>query len=172
MLSRTMKNAAFLRGITMRGLIGLSGALLFATTGSILAAEVTEKVEVKATPAATMALIGDFCGIKNWHPVIANCEVKMDGADSVRTLTAKDGAQFVEKELASDDHSYTYTILTSPLPLKGYKSTLGVSGSGDMTTITWTGTFTPNAPDNGVEKVVSSIYSAGLTGLKTKLEAK
>jgi hypothetical protein len=153
----------------MRGLIGLSGALLLAMTGDILAAEVTEKVEVKATPAAAMALVGDFCGIKNWHPVIVGCEMKMDGGSNVRTLTVKDGAKFVEKELAMDDHSYTYTILTSPLPLKDYKSTISVTGSGDMATITWTGSFTPNAPDNGVEKVVTSIYQAGLNGLKTKL---
>jgi hypothetical protein len=138
----------------------------------VLAAEVAEKVEVKATPAAAVALIGDFCGIKNWHPVIVGCEMKMEGGANVRTLTAKDGAKFVEKEVASDATSYTYTILTSPLPLKDYKSTIGVSGSGDTATITWTGSFTPDAPDNGVEKVVSSIYSAGLTGLKTKLEGK
>ncbi len=76
--------------------------------------------------------------------------------------------------MAWDDkgNSYTYSILTSPLPLSGYKSTLGVTGSGDTSTITWTGSFTPAAPDNGVEKVVSSIYQAGLTGLKTKLESK
>jgi len=156
----------------MRGLIGLSGALLLATTCGVFAADVTEKVEVKATPAAAMALVGDFCGIKNWHPVIVGCELKMEGGANVRTLTAKDGAKFVEKEVASDAMSYTYTILTSPLPLKDYKSTISVSGSGGTATITWTGSFTPNAPDNGVEKVVSSIYSAGLAGLKSKLESK
>ncbi len=98
----------------------------------------------------------------------------MDGADKVRTLTAKDGAQFVEKQVAWDDggKSYTYTILTSPLPITGYKSTLGVSGSGDTATLIWTGSFTENTPDNGADKVVSSIYQAGLGGLKTKLESK
>jgi hypothetical protein len=158
----------------MRGLIGLPAFALLAMTSGVWAAEVTEKIEVKATPAAAWAAIGDFCGISTWHPVIAKCEIKMDGADKVRTLTAKDGAQFVEKQVAWDDagKSYTYTILTSPLPLTGYKSTLGVAGSGDTATITWTGSFTPNAADNGVEKVVSSIYQAGLGGLKTKLEGK
>ncbi|WP_026595734.1 SRPBCC family protein [Methyloferula stellata] len=158
----------------MRGMIGLAGAMLLALTSGAWAAEVTEKVEVKATPAAAWAAIGDFCGIKNWHPVIVGCEVKMDGADKVRTLTAKDGAKFVEKQIAWDNggKSYTYAILTSPLPLTGYKSTLGVTGTGETATITWTGSFTPNAADNGVEKVVSGIYQAGLTGLKTKLETK
>jgi hypothetical protein len=156
----------------MRGLIGLSGALLLATTCGVFAADVTEKIEVKATPAATIALIGDFCGIKNWHPVIVACELTTEGGAEIRTMTAKDGSKFVEKEVASDASSYTYTIVTSPLPLKDYKSTIGVSGMGDTATITWTGSFTPNAPDNGVEKVVSSIYVAGLTGLKTKLEGK
>ncbi len=158
----------------MKCLIWLSGALLLAMTGGVLAEEVTEKIEVKATPAATWAAIGDFCGIKDWHPVIVGCEIKMDGADKVRTLTAKDGAQFVEKQVAWDDagKSYTYTILTSPLPITGYKSTIGVSGSGDDATITWTGSFTENAADNGADKVVTSIYQAGLGGLKTKLESK
>ncbi len=158
----------------MRGLFGLPAALLLGMTGTVWAAEVTEKVDVKATKEAAWTLIGDFCGIKDWHPVIVGCEIKMDGSNKVRTMTAKDGAKFVEKELARDDKgdSYTYSILTSPLPLKDYKSTLGVTGSGDTATITWTGSFTPDAPDNGVEKVVSSIYQAGLTGLKTKLEAK
>jgi Polyketide cyclase / dehydrase and lipid transport len=158
----------------MRGMIGLPGALLLAMTGGVWAAEVTEKIDVKATPAAAWAAIGDFCGIQTWHPVIAKCEIKMQGVDKVRTLTAKDGAQFVEKQVAWDDggKSYTYTILTSPLPLTGYKSTLGVTGSGQTATIIWTGSFTPNAADNGVEKVVSGIYQAGLTDLKTKLESK
>ena len=158
----------------MKGLIGLPGAMLLAMTSGVLAAEVTEKIEVKATPAAAWAAIGDFCGIKNWHPVIVGCEIKMDGADKVRTLTAKDGAQFVEKQVAWDDgsKSYTYTILTSPLPISGYKSTIGVTGSGETATITWTGNFTDNAPDKGTDKVVKSIYDAGLGGLKTKLEGK
>jgi hypothetical protein len=69
----------------------------------------------------------------------------MDGSAKVRTLTAKDGAKFVATELARDDkgESYTYTILSSPLPLKDYKSTLGVTGSGDTATITWRRNFNP-----------------------------
>jgi hypothetical protein len=158
----------------MKGLIGLPGAMLLAMTSGVWAAEVTEKIEVKATPAAVWAAIGDFCGIKDWHPAIAACEVKMDGADKVRTLTTKDGAKFVEKQVAWDDagKSYSYTILTSPLPISGYKSTLGVSGSGSTSTITWTGSFALNAPDNGADKVVTSIYQGGLAALKTKLETK
>jgi len=158
----------------MRGLIAAPALVLLAMTSGVWAAEVTEKVEVKATPAAAWAAIGDFCGIKNWHPVIAGCDIKMEGSDKIRTLTTKDGAQFVEKQLAYDDakKSYTYTILKSPLPLKDYKSTLGVEGTGDKVSIVWTGTFTPDAPDNGVEKVVSGIYASGLTGLKSKLESK
>ncbi len=158
----------------MRGFIAAPAIVLIAMTNSVWAAEVTEKTDVKATPAAAWAAIGDFCGIKNWHPVIANCEIKMEGSDKIRTLTTKDGGQFVEKQLAFDDakKSYTYTILKSPLPLKDYKSTLSVTGSGETASIVWTGSFTPDAADNGVEKVVSSIYAAGLGGLKTKLETK
>jgi len=152
----------------------LSGALLLAATGRVLAAEVTEQIDVKASPAETWTAIGDFCGIQNWHPVIASCEITMAGDDTIRTLTAKDGAKFLERLVAwsgnEADRTYTYTILTSPLPLTAYKSTLSVSGSGETSLVTWTGSFTPNAPDNDVEKTVSNIYRTGLKGLKAKLE--
>ncbi len=45
----------------MRGLSGLSGAMLLAMTSGVLATEVTEKIDVKACPAAAWAAIGDFC---------------------------------------------------------------------------------------------------------------
>jgi len=158
----------------MKGLSGLTAAMLLALTGGVHAAEVTETIEVEASPDSVWAAIGDFCGIKEWHPVIEGCDVKNDGDDKVRTLTTKDGAQFVEKQTAWDDagKSYTYTILSSPLPLTAYTSTLGVSGSGTVSTITWTGSFTPNAADGSVEKVVASIYQAGLGGIKSRLDAK
>jgi len=158
----------------MKGISGLPAAIVLALTSGAYAAEVTEKIEVAASPDSVWAAIGDFCGIKDWHPVVVGCDIKSDGDDKIRTLTIKDGAQFVEKQTAWDDagKSYTYTILTSPLPLTAYSSTLGVSGSGTVSTITWTGSFTPNASDGAVEKVVSSIYQAGLGGLKSKIEGK
>jgi len=149
-------------------------ALVLALTGSAYAAEVTEKIDVDAAPDSVWAAIGDFCGIKEWHPVVTGCDIKSDGDDKIRTLTIKDSAQFVEKQTAWDDagKSYTYMILTSPLPLSAYTSTIGVAGSGMTSTITWTGSFTPNAADGSVETVVSGIYKAGLEGLKSKIEAK
>jgi hypothetical protein len=98
----------------------------------------------------------------------------MAGDDEIRVLTTKDGAKFPEKLVSwsgnEADRIYTYTILTSPLALTGYKSTLSVSGNGDHSVITWTGNFTPKTPDNDAEKTVSAIYQAGLKGLKAKLE--
>jgi hypothetical protein len=158
----------------MKVSILLIGALLLATTGNALAVDVIEKIDVKASPAMTWGAIGDFCGIKNWHPAIASCEITMAGDDQIRTLTTKDGAQFLEKLVAwsgnEADRTYTYSILMSPLAVTGYKSTLSVSGNGDLSVITWTGSFIPKTPDNGVEKTVSNIYQAGLKGLKAKLE--
>ena len=44
------------------------------------ATSLARSIDVDAPPAAVWALIGPFCGIKDWHPVIATC------TDDGRTL--------------------------------------------------------------------------------------
>ena len=86
----------------------------------------------------------------------------------------KDGkAAFVETQTARNDaeHSYSYTFLSSPLPVTNYTSTIKVTAKGDgFSTVTWTGSYTP---DQGKEKdaneALSEVYEAGLTQIKAKL---
>lgn len=133
------------------------------------AAEVTEKVEVAAAPDKVWAAIGDFCGIANWHPIIAKCEISEEGKK--RTLTTGDGGVLLESMDSRDDAamSYTYRILESPLPVANYISTIKVTGSGDGSTVEWAGKFdAKGASDEEASKVISGIYAAGLDGLKKK----
>src|SRR5262245_51635504 len=154
----------------------MAGVSLIGLTlsGGAWAVDADAKVEGPGTVDKAWALIGDFCGIKDWHPAIANCELKeMDGA-KIRTLTTKDGAVLVEKLTAWDDasHSYSYEILESPLPVANYASTIVVEEDDepDTVAITWSSTFDANGKtDDEAREIISGIYVAGLGALKEKL---
>jgi carbon monoxide dehydrogenase subunit G len=151
--------------------LALGVAELLAMAGTAWALDVTEKIEIKAAPDKVWAAIGDFCGIANWHPVVAKCEAGEDGGVKMRTLTTKDGGVLKEALTNWDDQamSYTYTIMESPLPVAKYVSTIKVSGTGDASTIEWSSTFNAkDAPDDKAKEVISGIYKAGLESLMKK----
>jgi hypothetical protein len=137
------------------------------------AASLSRSVDVGATPAAVWSVIGPFCAIKDWLPPVGTCTV--DGkAPPTRTLVTKDGkATFVEMQTARSDtkHFYSYTFLSSPLPVTQYTSTIKVAAKGNGTsTITWLGAY---VPEHGKEKAARDaligIYEAGLDAIKVKL---
>ena len=145
--------------------------------GQALAAQNSNRVEGRGTVAHAWSLIGEFCGIKTWHPAIASCtESKRDG-DTIRTLTTRDGGTFVEKLVKWDakNTSYTYAILESPLPVSNYVSTLKVEEDDEpgKVAITWSSTFDPKGvSEDAARKVVADVYLAGLLKLKADLKAK
>ena len=115
-----------------------------------MALEVTKTATIAAAPDAVWKTIGGFCGIGDWHPVIEKCALSKNGSKEERTLSLKGGGTIVEQEQARDDKkmSYTYTILSGPLPVEDYKSTIMVEKDGGGSKVTWTGSFkAKGAPD-------------------------
>ena len=144
------------------------GALLI---GSVSASAITvkKKRDAPGEPADVWTLVGDFCAIKNWHPVVADCQTTKEGDADVRTLTLKDGGKIKEKLTAKDDLSYSYEIVESPLPVKNYKAKLWVEvdDEPDRTVIYWQADFDANgASDEEAEKKIKGILSAGVKGIK------
>lgn len=152
-------------------------AMLGLACGPALAEKNSNRVEAKGSPAKVWALIGDFCGIKSWHPAIASCELSEKDGAKIRTLTTKDGAKFVEKLVKWDDKdtAYTYAILESPLPIENYVSTLKVEEDDEpgKVAIIWSSTFEPKGvTGDAARKAVADIYLAGLLELKARLKGK
>jgi polyketide cyclase/dehydrase/lipid transport protein len=147
--------------------------LLGADAAAASAATISRSAEVKASVAAVWSLIGPFCAIKDWLPPVGQC-IEDGKTPSTRILVTKDGkAAFVETQTARSEaqHSYSYTFLSSPLPVSNYTSTIKVTAKGDgSSTITWTGSYTP---DQGKEKAaseaLSGVYEAGLAEIQAKL---
>jgi hypothetical protein len=142
--------------------------------GLFAVASAAQAIESKASRTSSQSVdavwqkIGDFCGIANWHPAIAKCDLSADKKD--RTLTLKGGGTIVEHLVRWSDktHSYTYKIVSGPLPVDGYVSTLHVraakSGSGSV--ISWRGHYTAKgASDDDAKKAIDGVYDSGLTAL-------
>ena len=151
----------------MRNQMILAGFVLAAGTLTASAASVEKEINVKAPADKVWAMIGPFCSIDKWHPVIGKCTEDK----SVRTLTTKDGkATFVEKQTKNDPSGmeYTYEIEKSPLPITDYKSTLKVTKKSDgVSKVTWSSTYTPDkGKDAAADEAISGIYQAGLDNIQ------
>jgi hypothetical protein len=151
----------------------LGAAVLSVGYSAASAAGLSRSTEVNGTPATVWSAIGGFCAIKDWLPPVGMC-IEDGKTPPIRTLVTRDGkASFVEKQTARNDaeHSYSYTFLSSPLPVSNYTSTIKVTAKGDgSSTVTWSGSYTP---DQGKEKAANEalgeVYEAGLTQIKAKL---
>lgn len=144
-------------------LAGILGSKNTLASGSI---DVKESVQVNAKPAAVWALIGDYNGLYRWHPVVASSQ----RSDKIRILTLGNGAQLVESLLSQDDtqHSYSYAIVSSPLPVTGYESTIKVTDNGKGgSTVTWSSSFNAaGVSDEDAASAIQGVYQAGLNNLE------
>ncbi len=156
-----MKRAAFV----------LTAVLLAGLSSPASAAEISRSLPVGVSVGSVWEVIGPFCAIAKWHPVVESCsEEVIDGA-TYRRLVTVDGAELLEKQLAHDDAitTYSYSIVESPLPVENYVSTLTVTDASGRTRITWQSTFAPKGvsePD--AVNVIAGIYDAGLLALKKR----
>lgn len=152
-----------------RSALALTAAVLLLAaigTAPAPAATLSQSVDVAASPATVWAMIGPFCAIETWLPPIGAC--RLDGkTPPTRTLLTKDGvATFVERETERSEAGrfYSYTFLTSPLPVRNYHSTIRVTANGDgRSTVTWRGEY---MPESGKEaealETLTTVYRAGL----------
>lgn len=141
-------------------------AALGFSTGSALALDSNVTMTSSMSPDAMWKKVGDFCGIAAWHPAIEKCVLGADGKQ--RTLSLKGGGTIVEALENWDDanHSYTYTILSGPLPVANYHSTVSVAHDPKGSALKWVGTYdAKGASDADAKKTIDGVYEAGAKGL-------
>jgi hypothetical protein len=159
-------------GIATISICTLAFAGLFAASAS--ADSLSRSMDVNGTPEAVWSVIGPFCAIKDWHPAIGVCTENSNATPPTRTLVTKDGqATFVEAQTLRNDaeHLYSYTFLSSPLPVKNYHATFAVVAKSDgVSTVTWSGNYTPDAgKEKAAQDALTGIYESGLESIKAKL---
>lgn len=163
-------------GRTVRGLV-LTIALTW-IGGAALAADVTvtRRVTLKGAPGATWALVGDYCGIANWDPGVARCEITVgtnNRPGAVRLLTLTDASTVAEDLVAYDAalQTYTYRILKSSLPVASYTAMISVfAAAGGGSIVEWTSTFaaSPGSDEVVLRQTIEQIFDAGPAGIRAK----
>ncbi|SDR99261.1 SRPBCC family protein [Bradyrhizobium canariense] len=144
-------------------------AVLGISTASAFALDSNVTMTSSMSTDALWKKVGDFCGIAAWHPAIEKCVLSADGKQ--RTLSLKGGGTIVEalENWDNANRSYTYTILSSPLPVANYHSTISVAGDPKGSALKWMGTYdAKDASDADAKKVIDGIYESGakvLTGI-------
>ena len=133
--------------------------------------KVSSTTELPVPAQAVWSVIGNFNGLPDWHPAVQKSESKSDGGTTVRTLSLMGGGTIEEKLEQIDDKErlYTYSILSSPLPVANYTATLRVreSDSGSGCTVVWSSEFEASgATENVAAEQISQVYEAGFENLK------
>lgn len=142
--------------------ISAATATLLISTGMAFALDSSVTMTSSMSPDAVWKKVGDFCGIGDWHPAVEKCVLSADG--KLRTISLKGGGTLVEALEAVDNatHTYTYTILSGPLPVTNYHSTLSVSPDPKGSSIKWVGKYdAKGASDADAKKVIDGIYEGG-----------
>jgi len=136
-------------------------------TSSILSAPI-EKV---------WARIRDFNALPAWVPLIKSSTIEgglpSDRVGCVRSFSTQDGQKLRERLLALSDreHSCTYSILESHLPVRGYVATLRLLPitDGNRTYAEWTAEF--DCPADSEQELVMTVgrdvFQAAFDRLKT-----
>ena len=111
-------------------------------------------------------LIGDFGNMQKWtggKP--ESCVQEGEGVGSLRRLTLADGRVIVDRLEATAERSYTYSIVTSPLPYKSYRATMQVAAVDETTSeLTWTGEFEPvGLTDDEAIAATKGMYHYGIS---------
>ncbi len=145
-------------------------AVLIGTGSAAHAITVTKKRDMPGEASAVWALVGDFCAIKNWHPLVANCVLSRQGDVTYRTLTFRDGSTAKERLTGTEETSYSYELIESQLPVKNYKATLSVEEDEDYpdrSEVHWEGSFdVQDTSEKEGRTRIAEILEAGVRGIK------
>ena len=123
------------------------------------------------------AVARDFNNHDVWHPVIAASHIEggvtSDVVGCVRNFTLIDGGHLREQllSLSDVDHSFSYCILESPLPIRDYHATFGlkpVTESGE-TFAEWSTRFeVASTEEAGIKELVGrTIFAQGIAAWGT-----
>ena len=151
--------------------VALAGALILSTVMSANAVEVKKKLEVPGSPDDVWKIASEFCSIKTWHPTFSGCTQYMENGVVWRVLTLRDGgAKIKEKLTGVDDHSYSYSIVEGPLPIKNHTGKIWVEKGDkpDQSALRWEVSFDVDAAESEkITKIIDGILGNGLENIKS-----
>ncbi len=134
--------------------------------------EVSVSTEIEASLETVWRTIRDFKAIARYATGITQCRVEGKGIGSVRKLTVASGEICERLERLDDlEHTISYSIIESPLPIQECHSIMSLSYvDDDKCKISWSSSFEANGvPEKVAMRIMSGVYNSGFDGLKRLL---
>ncbi|MFJ6263320.1 SRPBCC family protein [Rhodococcus erythropolis] len=132
--------------------------------------EIEASIGIEADAAAVWTLVGDPARIADWVPALAKSRIDGD----LRHIEFIDGGSGTERVLERDDirRTYTYEYLEGPLPLENYRSTISVTGDGDLSSVSWKARFgaATRPAEEELAIAIQDMYQSSLAELKSSFE--
>ena len=142
--------------------ISAAAATVLISTGIAFALDSSVTMTSSMSPDALWKKVGDFCASVIGTRRSRNACSAPTASSAPRSL--RGGGTLVEALEAVDNanHTYTYTILSGPLPVANYHSTISVSPDPKGSSLKWVGKYdAKGAPDADAKKVIDGIYESG-----------
>jgi NADPH2:quinone reductase len=141
--------------------------------------KVCQSTIIDAPIEAVWAILRDFNGHDRWHPAVASSEIDggepVDAVGAVRHFRLAEGGEFREQllSLSDQEHSFTYCLLESPLPLMGYVATVRLKPVTDTNATFWEWRSQFHPPAHRREELAAvvrdGIYKAGFEAIRALL---
>lgn len=135
---------------------------------------------VNAPVRRVWAVLRDFNGHDQWHPIVSESHVEDDVVSDmvgcVRNFRLEDGSQLRERLLSLSDRrcSFSYCLLDTPIPLLNYVAHVELRPvtDGDRTLWRWWSKFTtPEGREQELEKMVrENVYMSGFKAVRRIVE--
>ena len=120
---------------------------------------------------AVWPAVSDFGGIHKYMRGLSEAKLAGRGLGMDRVL-ATAGGDVVERLTWLDDEAmaFSYTIISSPLPVDRYVATVKLTPNGSRCDIEWQGNFEPaGVSEEEATALVTGIYTGGIKGYKKAL---
>ena len=141
--------------------------------------KVVKSTIVDAPVEAVWAVLRDFNGHEEWHPVVADSAIERgqssDKVGCVRRFHLQDGAELREQllTLSDADMAFSYCLLDTPVPLLNYVAHVRLAPvtDGDATFWHWESQFdTPPGRETELQQMVAEgIYQSGFNAIRAHM---
>jgi uncharacterized protein YndB with AHSA1/START domain len=135
---------------------------------------ITTSAEIDAPVDEVWNFVGNFSGIRRWHPAVGECTTSGDGVGATRTVRI--GAQTVVERLEVFDpgkYIFGYGLESSdpPSPLVGLRGTIKLTPlESGKTHIEWTASLAESAEKaHEIYEMMKSYYQSRITHLEQAL---
>ena len=122
-------------------------------------------------------VVGNYAAIDAWHPAVNGSAFQpgpaADQVDAIRQCDLDGGARLIERQTARSeaDHSLSYAITESPMPMTNYVGTMRLRQitDGNQTLCEWQASFDPSpGAEDQLSGMMGQLYQAGFDSLKAR----